>query len=59
MNLMEYITDWLYQMVVGVFSELFTAINTLGSDMFGQPWVQQIVGLVCGRNRGSAVRVRH
>ena len=45
MNLMEYITDWLYQMVVGVFSELFTAINTLGSDLFGQPWVQQIVGL--------------
>lgn len=42
---MEYITDWLYQMVVGVFSELFTAINTLGSDLFGQPWVQQIVGL--------------
>ncbi len=45
MNLMEYITDWLYQMVVGVFSELFTAINTLGSDLFGQPWVQQIVAL--------------
>ena len=42
---MEYITDWLYQMVAGVFSELFTAINTLGSDLFGQPWVQQIVGL--------------
>lgn len=42
---MEYITDWLYQMVVGVFSELFTALNTLGADLFGQPWVKQIVQL--------------
>lgn len=44
-SLMEYITDWLYQMVVGVFSELFTALNTLGADLFGQPWVKQIVQL--------------
>ena len=44
-SLMEYITDWLYQMVVGVFSELFTALNTLGADLFGQAWVKQIVQL--------------
>ena len=41
----DYITDWIYQQVVKMLGEFFTAMNALGVDLFGLPWVKQIVQL--------------
>ena len=41
----DYITDWIYQQVVKMLGEFFAAMNALGVDLFGLPWVRQIVQL--------------
>lgn len=44
-KLFDYVTDWLYQRVVGVLGEFFSVMNLMGADLFGLPWVKQIVQL--------------
>ncbi len=41
----DYITDWMYQQIIKVLGEFFTVMNKMGVDLFGLPWVRQIVQL--------------
>lgn len=41
----DYITDWMYQQIIKVLGEFFAVMNKMGVDLFGLPWVKQIVRL--------------
>ncbi len=41
----DYITDWMYQQIIKVLGEFFAVMNKMGVDLFGLPWVKQIVQL--------------
>lgn len=41
----DYITDLLYQKIVALLGEFFSFMNSTGYDLFGMPWVNQIVKL--------------
>lgn len=41
----DYITDLLYQKIVALLGEFFSYMNSTGYDLFGMPWVNQIVKL--------------
>lgn len=42
---MEMVLDWMYQQIVNLLGQFFASMNQMGADLFGQPWVQQIVQL--------------
>lgn len=42
-KLFDYIEDLIYQKIVGLLGEFFSAMNKVGSDLFGMPWIKQIV----------------
>ncbi len=44
-DIMDAVLSWIYQKIVGLFGDFFTAMNTMGIDLFSQPWVNQIVSL--------------
>lgn len=44
-DIMDAVLSWIYQKIVGLFGDFFTAMNTMGIDLFSQPWVNQIVAL--------------
>lgn len=44
-KLFDFITDWIYQQIIKALGEFFGVMNTMGSDLFGLPWVKQIVQL--------------
>lgn len=44
-KLFDYVTDWLYQQIIKLLGEFFGVMNQMGSDLFGMPWVKQIVQL--------------
>ncbi|MCM1167503.1 MAG: DUF6045 family protein [Lachnospiraceae bacterium] len=44
-NILEFITDWLYQQIIGALGDFFAVMNLMGSDLFDLPWVKQIVQL--------------
>lgn len=41
----DYISDLIYQKIVSLLGELFGVMNQTGYDLFGMPWVRQIVQL--------------
>ena len=41
----DYLTDWIYQQIVKALGEFFAVMNKMGADLFGLPWVKQIVQL--------------
>ena len=44
-KLFDYIEDLIYQKIIGLIGEFFSTMNSMGSDLFGLPWVNQIVTL--------------
>ena len=44
-TLFDGIIDLLYQKIVDLLGEFFAYMNTMGSDLFGMPWINQIVRL--------------
>jgi len=44
-KLFDYFTDWIYQQIVKALGEFFGVMNKMGADLFGLPWVKQIVQL--------------
>lgn len=44
-DIMDAALSWLYQKIIGLFGDFFAAMNTMGIDLFAQPWVNQIVKL--------------
>lgn len=44
-KLFDYLTDWIYQQLVKALGEFFGVMNKMGADLFGMPWVKQIVQL--------------
>ena len=44
-DIMDAALSWLYQKIIGLFGDFFAAMNTIGIDLFAQPWVNQIVKL--------------
>ncbi len=44
-KLFDYLTDWIYQQIVKALGEFFGVMNKMGADLFGMPWVKQIVQL--------------
>lgn len=44
-TLFDGIIDLLYQKIVDLLGEIFAYMNMMGSDLFGMPWVNQIVRL--------------
>ncbi|MCM1487792.1 MAG: DUF6045 family protein [Firmicutes bacterium] len=44
-KLFDYIEDLIYQKIISLFGDFFTSMNRVGSDLFGMPWVKQIVTL--------------
>lgn len=44
-KMFDYITDWIYQQIIKAFGEFFGVMNKMGVDLFGLPWVNQIVQL--------------
>lgn len=43
--MLEYAENWFYQQIVKVLGEFFAVMNYMGVDLFGLPWVKQIVQL--------------
>lgn len=43
--IMDAVTNWIYQKIIGLFGELFEKMNSMGVDLFSLPWVNQIVRL--------------
>lgn len=44
-DIMDAVLSWIYQKIIGLFGDFFAAMNTMGIDLFAQPWVNQIVKL--------------
>lgn len=44
-KLFDCIEDLIYQKIIELLGEFFSYINSMGSDLFGLPWVNQIVTL--------------
>jgi len=44
-DIMDAVLSWIYQKIIDLFGEFFTAMNMMGVDLFAQPWVNQIVNL--------------
>lgn len=42
-KLFDYIEDLIYQKIIGLLGEFFSSMNKAGSDLFGMPWIKQIV----------------
>ncbi len=39
----DYIEDIIYQKIISLLGEFFSSMNKVGSDLFGMPWIKQIV----------------
>ncbi len=44
-SIMDGITAWIYQKIVDLFGKFFALINSMGINLFEQPWVNQIIKL--------------
>lgn len=44
-QIFEMMFDWIYQQVISLLGNVFTAMNIMGAELFNQPWVKQIVAL--------------
>lgn len=44
-SIMDGITAWIYQKIVDLFGKFFALINSMGINLFEQPWVNRIIKL--------------
>lgn len=44
-KIFDYFADLIYQRLIALLGEFFSAMNATGYDLFGMPWVKQIVQL--------------
>ncbi|MBR1831483.1 MAG: hypothetical protein IJ784_03510 [Ruminiclostridium sp.] len=44
-QILEMMIDWIYQKVVELIGNMFAAMNSMGVELFNQPWIKQIVSL--------------
>ena len=44
-KIFDYFSDLIYQKIIALLGDFFGVMNATGYDLFGMPWVQQIVQL--------------